>query len=74
MRLLSEDEIEMVSGGGFISEMAGDFGAVGTVVGYVVDSTLAGATRGGIAGAMVGASFGAGYMIGDGLYDWLRGS
>ena len=74
MRLLTEKEIEMVSGGGFVSEMAADFGAVGTVIGYVADSTIAGATRGGIAGAMVGASFGLGYSFGDWLYGSMTGS
>ena len=74
MRLLTEEEVERVAGGGFISEMAADFGTVGTVIGYVADSSIAGATRGGLAGAMVGASFGAGYIIGDRLYDWVSGS
>jgi len=74
MRLLTEEEVERVSGGGFISEMAADFGAVGTVIGYVADSSLMGATRGGMAGAMIGASFGGGYIIGERLYDWLSGS
>ena len=74
MRLLSDEEMDMVSGGGVIGEAAADFGAVGTVFGYVVDSTLMGATRGGVAGAMIGASWGAGYALGGMLYDWASGS
>ncbi|MBL6746517.1 MAG: hypothetical protein ISP88_11450 [Pseudomonadales bacterium] len=74
MRELTENEMESVAGGGSIADTAADWGAVGTVVGYVADSTLAGATRGGLAGAMLGTSFAGGYYVGSQLYDWYTES
>ena len=74
MRELTENEAELVTGGGGIGEYAADWGAVGTVVGYIADSTVAGATRGGFTGAMLGTSFGAGYAVGSYMYDSYQNS
>lgn len=74
MRELTKEEMETVTGGGIIGELAADFGAIGTAVGYIADSTIAGATRGGLAGGMVGASLGAGYVVGSVAYDWWASS
>jgi hypothetical protein len=48
MRELTEKEMESIAGGGYIADMAAEWGAIGTVVGYVADTTIAGATRGGL--------------------------
>lgn len=75
MRELTEKEMESVAGGGYIADTAAEWGAVGTVVGYVADSTLAGATRGGVAGAMLGASYAMGHTVGSYVYDrWYQDS
>lgn len=50
MRELTTEEMDQVFRGGIIGDFASDFGAVGTVVGYVADSTVAGATTGRLAG------------------------
>ena len=44
MRELTEKEMESVAGGGYIADTAAEWGAIGTVVGYVADTTIAGAT------------------------------
>ena len=74
MRELTEKEMESVAGGGYIADTAAEWGAIGTVVGYVADTTIAGATRGGFAGAMLGTSFTGGYYVGSQLYDWYTDS
>ena len=74
MRELTETEMESVAGGGIIGEMAADFGAVGTVVGYIVEPTVMGATRGGLVGAMAGTAFGAGYAVGTHAYEYWQSS
>ena len=74
MRELTEKEMESVAGGGFIADTAAEWGAVGTVVGYVADTTLAGATRGGFAGAMLGTAYAGGYLVGSQLHDWYTES
>jgi hypothetical protein len=74
MRELTENEMEAVAGGGYIADTAAEWGAIGTVVGYVADTTIAGATRGGFAGAMLGTSYALGYSAGSYAYGMYQDS
>ncbi|HBQ01449.1 MAG TPA: hypothetical protein DD672_13345 [Gammaproteobacteria bacterium] len=74
MRELTEKEMESIAGGGYIADMAAEWGAIGTVVGYVADTTIAGATRGGFTGAMLGTSYAIGYSAGSYVYDRYQDS
>lgn len=74
MRELTEKEMESVAGGGYIADTAAEWGAIGTVVGYVADTTIAGATRVGFTGAMLGTSYVIGYSAGSYVYDRYQDS
>ena len=69
MRELTEAEMEETAGGGIVGEMAADWGAVGTIIGYGSRGTIAGATRGGVHGAILGGTYGIAYGVGTEVYN-----
>lgn len=75
MRELTVQEVDVVAGGSYLSDitdLATQTGLLGSIVGYAVTGTAAGATTGGWWGAGMGAAWGAGTGAGTYIYDrWV---